>query len=235
MSNIDKMKYFSAMKNMCGIDLITIMGKLNALQINSRSQSEILSLIVSDDYYNKVNDLYNTVKDFNAKTIDCALRIKHDGTESQVSDLCSSTLMKFGDSVKSDDIDIVLPILQKYNNIISSTISQVYNIAIDSQRLCGKDTTKLIKLRLLISKLALILVDKDTLTSVCTSMKPSSVCPETVCPKCECPVIQEITCPKCECPKNTLFIKNPLNINEHSIIFILIFLVVILVYFINKK
>jgi hypothetical protein len=177
---LDQMKFASAMKNFCNVDIITLQSRLNNLQINATSNNELLNIILSDEYYKKVNDLYELVKNYDAKTLDCIMRINKDGTlnsEIDKSNICSMPMVESINQINGETVDLLTNVITKYNDILVSSLNQIYKIMLQAQELCKNDRDKIIRLRNLISKIALILVDKDLLQITCQNIVPK--CPET--------------------------------------------------------
>lgn len=177
---INQMKFASAVKNLCGVDIITLQSKLAQIQIDP-NQNNILEIILSDDYYNKVNEVYELVKNIDAKTIDCILRINNNGYLSEEIKICNPDMIiiKIGNQLDEKKMEQISNILTRYNNIITSSIGQTYNILLQSQEMCRNDPNKIIRLKYLISKMALILVDKETLLSACSNVIKCPVCDNT--------------------------------------------------------
>lgn len=167
------MMYASAIANTCDVDLITLQNKLDNLKIKASSQQEMIQTLMSDQYYDKVNDLYNMIKNVDANKLDCVMKTNIDGSKNSVSPLCSSEIVSVGSTISDTDISHLTMIVDKYQDILANVVSQMYNIVIDAQKLCNNDS-KLERLKKLISKLALFFVDNETLTIKCNSIMPKN-------------------------------------------------------------
>jgi hypothetical protein len=145
--------------NTCNPAAGNIMMSLNELyqqlmspQLSSETKIELL---LSDPYYTRINQLVNMISEMNTDTYKCMV-------DNNNSSVCANDY--------NVDIDKMISVVDKYNPVIKKLFESIHKLSVDAQSRCnGKgDVNKIRKLRSVMSKLGLLLIDQENLVNVCS-------------------------------------------------------------------
>lgn len=151
----------------CGIHLDNEQSRLMELyQMLNSSQdvNSVYDVVLSDNFYNKVNDLFKSVDSYDFSNLKCLMDNNPDkNAEKQMCDHLMASNSHLNNIIRLADV------IDKYEVTLKKFLAKIYKLILDAQNHCNVNSENFIKLRRLASKINLLLVDDDTLNGTCTN------------------------------------------------------------------
>lgn len=134
-------------KNECQIDvdnLNSMFGKLNQLIQQNNGD---LNVLTTDEAYNLINNITNTITKYDTNQIRCALqKINYNQ--------CSSNLRPDYSKINLDQLNLALTLIDKYKPNLRNIYTWLTNNYMQLEADCGGDVTKLQKIRDLVGNVS---------------------------------------------------------------------------------
>jgi len=163
----------------CKIDMIDIMNKMNILnesmQLIKQSDNfdKLISTLLSDNFYNNIATTSKLLNDYNFGHFQCLL--ENAPRENANPRTAKEIYCGFSEHglVTADKLEKIANVVDKYESLIKMALQKSYLAIQDSRKYCGTDIQMSEKLKKLMSKMGIILVDEDTITKNCLSRRTS--------------------------------------------------------------
>jgi len=168
----------------CDIDIAEFMQtaeKLGLSLLESKSFDDAIDIVMKEDFYNKVNDLSKLLDKYNFKNAQCI--IDNEPVENNVTGKNKFCGNKYLSMVDAKKIARLADVVDKYESLIKKFLEKAYTVAHDSQKYCNLDPEVSVKMKMLTSKLGMLLADDDALKKKCLDYKDSlkeNICNDSV-------------------------------------------------------
>ncbi len=166
-SQVNMMRPYPSSEDLvkCGIHLENEQSRLMELHQMLNSSQDINSVydvVLSDNFYNKVNDLFKSVDTYDFSNLKCLMDNNPDkNAEKQMCDHLMTSNSHLNNIVRLADV------IDKYEVILKKSLAKIYKLILDAQRHCNVNSENFIKLRKLASKISLLLADDEVLNDTC--------------------------------------------------------------------
>ena len=132
--------------------------------MNNRYDSEWHDTLLSDEFYNKVKRVVNGLEIMNFEKIKCiAGDVSHIPPDELKNQYCMAHNKFDKEIITYAHLDFLADVMDKYEPLARKLVAILYRNAEEAQRFCGKNPEKIMRLKKLISRFAVIFVDDETL------------------------------------------------------------------------
>ena len=163
----------------CNIDINDIQSNVVALENTIRTSmtdgddDAIIKVILSDEFYNNVNNLTNKITAVDFDKIKC---LANNDKEKICSNMNDPYAVK-----RINELEKILDVLNKYMNVVKNISTWVYKNISDLYKYCNGDSNKVDKIKQIIARLSFVIADTNELQKLIGgTIPPAAPQPATV-------------------------------------------------------